>query len=78
MGKYYIYIYIYNMCVCVTMLILSMFIYKSFYGKKIKFFSRYHCCSNVSSSEDSNAFLINLIDIFVNFLKYMCRSWKNL
>jgi len=46
-----------------------MFIYKSFYEKNEIFFSRYHCCSNVWNSEDSDAFSIKLFDIVVlNFL----------
>jgi len=36
-----------------TMSISNMFIYKLLYEKKKS--SRYHCCSNVSNSEDSNA-----------------------
>jgi hypothetical protein len=54
------------------MLILNIFIYKSFCENKyIYIYSRYHCCSNVSNSEDSNAFSVNLLYIFVN-LFYRC------
>jgi hypothetical protein len=28
--------------------------------------SRYQCCSNVWNNEDSNAFLVKLLDILVN------------
>jgi hypothetical protein len=46
-----------------------MIIYKSFYEKNENLFSRYHCCSNVWNSEDSNAFSVQLLDIVVlNFL----------
>jgi hypothetical protein len=53
-----------------TMLILNMFIYKSFYEKEELFFSKYHCCSNVWSNEDSNAFSVKLLDILI---KLFCR-----
>ncbi len=39
--------------------------YKSFYEKKIKKSSRYHCCSNVRNSEDSNAFSMKLLYIYI-------------
>jgi hypothetical protein len=42
-----------------------MFTYKLFYEKKS---SRYHSCSNVWNNEDSSAFSIKLLDIFVKFL----------
>jgi hypothetical protein len=46
------------------MLILNMFIYKSFYEKKEKKqSSRYHFFSNVWNSEDSNALSIKLLVI---------------
>jgi hypothetical protein len=50
-----------------------MFIYKhillftNHVMKKTKS-SRYHYCSNVGNNEDSNVFLVKLIDILVNFL----------
>jgi hypothetical protein len=35
---------------------------------KFKKISRHHSCSNVWNSEDSNAFLVKLLDICVKFL----------
>ncbi len=47
------------------MLILNVFIIIFKYEKKEKKTSRYHCCSNVWNSEDSNAFSVKLLDILV-------------
>jgi hypothetical protein len=47
------------------MLILNMFIYKTLYDTNEFFFSRYHCCLNVSNNENSNAILVKLLYIFV-------------
>ncbi len=43
-------------------------IYKSFYEKNKS--SRYHCCSNVRNSEDSNAFSVKLFDIYIFFNRF--------
>jgi hypothetical protein len=51
------------------MLILNMFIYKSFYEQKK--ISWYHCCSNVWNNENSNASSIKLLDILV-LKNYRC------
>jgi hypothetical protein len=45
-----------------------MFIYKFFNEKKERKSSRYHSCSNVWNSADSNAFSIKILDFIVDFL----------
>jgi len=60
-----------------TMLILNMSFTKKIMEKKKKS-SRYHSCSNVWNNKDSYEFLIRLLDIFVKFLLYMCKFWKNI
>jgi len=42
-----------------------MSIYKLFMKKKEKKSSKYHCCSSVWNSEDSNVFLVKSIDILI-------------
>jgi hypothetical protein len=60
MGNY-IYIYIHQK----NMFILNIFIYKKIIIKYLKKSSRYHSCSNVWNSENSNAFSDILLDNFI-------------
>jgi len=60
------YIYIHQK----TMSILNVFIYKLFYKKTKKIPLLFKCMK----SEDPNAFLIQLLDIFVLNVLKMCRS----
>jgi hypothetical protein len=55
----------------VYMLILNMFIYKSFYKKKKKTSSRCHCCSNVWNRDIQMHFWSNYLIYLVNF-SYRC------
>jgi len=43
------------------MLILNSFIYKTI----MKISSRHYCCSTVWNNEDSNAFSVKLLDIYI-------------
>jgi len=56
----------------------NFIIQKLFYEKKLKS-SRYHCCSNVWDSEDSNAFSVKLLDIlnFFNRFVNLGKIFKN-
>jgi hypothetical protein len=66
-------IYIQCVCVCGYNHVDFKYVYLQIilWKQKINKSSRYDCCSNVGSSEDSNAFSINLLDIFVNCF-YIC------
>ncbi len=66
LGRYYTYIHTYIYHADLEYVYKHILLFTNHFMKKKKKPSRYRCCSNVQNNEDSNAFLVKLLDILVN------------